>query len=186
MRPAMTLEGMFAAMPRNNAWANRRLHEACRGLPDDGFRAPRGGFFGSISRTLNHILIVDWYYLDQMSGAGLGYWLRQDEEPYPILDDLIEAQRAADRRLIAFCDGLGPADLARTVPMERPGRKAPDERIGDLLAHLFQHQVHHRGQAHGLLSDAGIAPPQLDEFFLVDDGRFRGDDMAALRDLGLD
>jgi uncharacterized damage-inducible protein DinB len=38
-----------------------------------------------------------------------------------------------------------------------------------LLLHLFQHQVHHRGQAHVQLQAAGIAPPQLDEFFLDDD-----------------
>jgi uncharacterized damage-inducible protein DinB len=67
-----------------------------------------------------------------------------------------------------FCQTLTDADIAREVITDRPeGPMA--ETVGMLLPHLVQHQIHHRGQAHVQLSDAGISPPQLDEFFLTYD-----------------
>ena len=50
----------------------------------------------------------------------------------------------------------------------------------DVLAHLFQHQTHHRGQVHAMLSGTSVAPPQLDEFIVADDARFRGTELAEL------
>jgi uncharacterized damage-inducible protein DinB len=49
-----------------------------------------------------------------------------------------------------------------------------------VLGHLFQHQTHHRGQVHAMLAGTSVKPPQLDEFIVADDGRFRGDELAAL------
>ncbi len=77
---------------------------------------------------------------------------------------LRSAQARADRRLIAFCDALDAAGLRRMAQTDR-GRPV-FERVDHLLAHLFQHQIHHRGQAHAMLAGTAIAPPQLDEFFL--------------------
>ena len=57
-------------MARNNAWSNRRLYRACGELSASELGAPRTGFFPSIRLTLNHILIVDWYYLDALEEAG--------------------------------------------------------------------------------------------------------------------
>jgi uncharacterized damage-inducible protein DinB len=54
------------------------------------------------------------------------------------------------------------------------------ERLDRLLAHLFQHQVHHRGQAHAMLSGTSITPPQLDEFFAVEEAPLRARDFAEL------
>ena len=67
----------------------------------------------------------------------------------------------------------------------RPGGKRYEERAADVLAHLFVHQIHHRGQAHAMLSDTDVAPPQLDEFFLAQDAPLRADDLRELRALGL-
>jgi hypothetical protein len=58
----------------NNAWANHRLHEACAKLNADDYKATRTSFFPSIHLTLNHILLVDWYYLDALdNGAGASF-----------------------------------------------------------------------------------------------------------------
>lgn len=60
------------------------------------------------------------------------------------------------------------ADLDRVVTTDR--RAGPvAERAGTPFPHLSQHWIHHRGQAHVQLGQAGIAPPQLDEVFLVHD-----------------
>jgi uncharacterized damage-inducible protein DinB len=177
---AATLSRHFLAMAGNNAWANHRLSAACARLTDGELKAERTGFFGSIHRTLNHILTVDWYYLDALEGGGRGPALYADPEPFTRFEPLRAAQRESDRRLLAFCEGLRDADLDRAVVLVREGGARHPERAERVLAHLFQHQIHHRGQAHAMLSGTSVAPPQLDEFFLNEDVARRADELAAL------
>jgi uncharacterized damage-inducible protein DinB len=154
----------YVAFASNNAWANRTFYGALTGLSVQEFTAARPGFFPSLCATLNHIHEVDLYYIDALTEGGLGrsVYDRQDmEDP----TELGAAQAASDARLLAFCMGLTDADLDRRVTTERRDGTTI-ETIGNLLPHLFQHQVHHRGQAHVQLQHAGIAPPQLDDFFL--------------------
>jgi uncharacterized damage-inducible protein DinB len=87
---------------------------------------------------------------------------------------------AADRRVIAYCDGLTVERLVEIVVLERPGDLRHPERAQDVLAHLFVHQIHHRGQVHAMLAGTFVPPPQLDEFFLVQDSALRAGDFAAL------
>lgn len=154
----------YLAMAGNNAWANATFYTAVTQLSREAFLAPRSGFFGSLAETLNHIYEVDLYYIDALTEGGLG----RSVYDRTLTDDagaLADLQAKADRRLIDFCAGLTPDDVERRVETLR--REGPrGERIADLLPHLFQHQVHHRGQAHVQLSEAGLAPPQLDDFFL--------------------
>ncbi|MNP69928.1 DinB family protein [compost metagenome] len=49
-----------------------------------------------------------------------------------------------------------------------------------LLSHLFDHQIHHRGQVHAMLSDTSVRAPQLDEFFCEDEAHLRAQDFAEL------
>jgi uncharacterized damage-inducible protein DinB len=156
----------FRAMARNNAWANDRLLEACEALDAAAFAAPRTGFFPSLRATLNHILAVDAYYLDALEETGRGLAAFEPEPDHGDPAALRAAQAASDRRLIAFCDALTPAGLDRRVVTVRDPDGRPTERIEAILAHLFQHQIHHRGQAHAMLAGTDVAPPQLDEFFL--------------------
>ena len=58
----------YRAMARNNAWANHRLLGACARLTQAEFEAPRTGFFPSLKATFNHILIIDWFYVDGLEG----------------------------------------------------------------------------------------------------------------------
>jgi uncharacterized damage-inducible protein DinB len=181
------LAGHFRAMARNNAWSNHRLHAACARLSEADYRARRTSFFPSLHLTLNHILLVDWYYLDALEGGGRGLELSGlGDEPCGTLAEVTAAQRAADRRLVAYCDGLdGEGGLGATAVLLRPGGRRYEERAADVLAHLFVHQIHHRGQAHAMLSGTEVAPPQLDEFFLAQDAPLRADELRELRALGL-
>ncbi|MDH5540092.1 MAG: hypothetical protein OEY03_11880 [Rhizobacter sp.] len=88
-------------------------------------------------------------------------------------------QRASDERLIAFCDALDAAGCEAMVDMDRRTHVQRD-RAAHVLAHLFMHQTHHRGQAHAMLSGTSIEPPQLDEFLMPSEGHLRVAEMAAL------
>jgi uncharacterized damage-inducible protein DinB len=157
----------FRAMARNNAWANDRLLEACEKLTPEDFAAPRTSFFPSLRRTLNHLYAVDVYYLDALEETGRGLAVFQPDDPdFALPAELRAAQAASDRRLVAYCDRLAATDLDRRVAVDRGDEGMISERIDALLAHLFQHQIHHRGQAHAMLAGTDVPPPQLDEFFL--------------------
>lgn len=154
----------FLTMALNNAWANATLYGAIAGLSDEAFAAPRPGFFPSLKATLNHIHVVDLYYLDALEQGGQGRRVFEGAEIGHVAD-LATAQAAVDMRLASLCQRLTPAMLDDVRVTER--REGPvEETVGALLLHLFQHQIHHRGQAHTMVLEAGIAPPQLDDFHL--------------------
>ena len=159
-----SLVGTYRAMAYNNAWANHRLLTASLALTQEDFVARRTGFFPSIAQTLNHILIVDWFYVDGLEGGWLGPDAWADPMPCAAAQHLKREQAAVDARLIAHCDALTEMDLDTVVRLNR-GTRVQTERRDRLLLHLFQHQIHHRGQAHAMLSATSTKPPQLDEFF---------------------
>jgi len=176
----MSLVQHFVAMAQNNAWANHRLLGACEALTAEEFAAKRVGFFPSLRATFNHILWVDRYYIDVVAGADA---LRRYGEPTPDFADARSmrlAQAASDQRLIAVCERQTEESLARDCVLPRPNRKPPPTRTANVLEHLFQHQIHHRGQAHAMLSSTSIKPPQLDEFFLAGEENLRRDELRAL------
>lgn len=167
-------------MARNNRWSNDRLYRAVLALKPGEFEAPRVSFFPSIKETLNHILGVDDLYLDFLEEGGVGADAFDLFVPCDDPKKLAKGQAAADARLIVFCDGLSEPDLERRVVTDRRGDGMIPERIGDLLAHLFIHQIHHRGQVHAMLSGASVKPPQLDEFLLDYDLPLRRDEVERL------
>lgn len=168
------------AMALNNLWANHRLLSACAGLGQDELEAPRTGFFPSLIRTLNHSLIVDRYYVAGLEGRGIGpAEAFGDQVPCPTMASLRPAQSEVDRRLVACCRDLTPERLGEEVRLPRADH-VQVERSDRVLLHLFQHQVHHRGQAHAMLSGTSVPPPQLDEFFPAADAPLRAGDLAEL------
>ena len=175
----MTIE-LQRRFARNNAWSNHRLLGACGRLSEAGYKAPRTSFFPSIHLTLNHILLVDTYYFRVVAETGDALaTYEMPDEPWASFAELDKAQRESDRKLVAFCDGLAEADLTRVVGCERP-TATYEETIGDLLSHLFVHQIHHRGQVHAMLAGTEVKPPQLDEYFLAQDAPVRADDLRAI------
>src|ERR1051326_7121005 len=97
---AASLLQALRAMAYNNAWANRRLLAACAGLSQAEFEAPRIGFFPSIQATLNHVLVIDWFYVDALEGGTLGPAAWANAEPCATGSELKDAQAAVDPRLI--------------------------------------------------------------------------------------
>ena len=166
-------------MAYNNAWANHRMLTACAKLTQAEFEAPRTGFFPSIQATLNHILIIDRLYVDALEGGTLGPAAWANPVPCPTISELWPAQTAIDHRLIAWCEALDEAGTNQIIHVHR-GTRVQTERADRLLLHLFQHQIHHRGQAHAMLSGTPVPPPQLDEFFSAAEAPLRAAEFSQL------
>jgi uncharacterized damage-inducible protein DinB len=168
-------------MARNNRWSNYRLHAACACLPPAEYVRDRQAFFKSIHGTLNHILLVDRFYLEALRGkhpeAG-----SLSRELYADLSGLSRAQREVDEEMIQFCDELREASLTAVIEWIGGDGNRYSDPVHVVLAHVFLHQIHHRGQVHNMLSLAGTKAPQLDEFLLSHDAPLREQE---IRELGL-
>lgn len=169
----------FLAMARNNAWANHRLLKSCAELSAGEFAATRTSFFPSIVATYNHILTVDWFYVDALEGGTLGAKAWENDIPHPDFVSLQQAQQSVDRRLVQYCAGLSSERLGSIVQMHRVSHIQVD-RADRILLHLFEHQIHHRGQVHAMMAGTKVSPPQLDEFYCAGDAHLRADDFAEL------
>lgn len=147
---------------RYNAWANSRLYGVAETLSPADFAADRGAFFGGLMGTLNHLLATDRIWLRRFSGTGeaptsLDVILHADFAP------LWAARQAEDARIIAWVDSLDKTQLATNFtyqPVTNP--RDITQPLAPALAHLFNHQTHHRGQAHTILTGFGKSVPSLD------------------------
>ncbi|PWR22908.1 DinB family protein [Zavarzinia aquatilis] len=156
------MKAHFQDFAAYNDWANRRLYEAVGALPAEDFTRDLKAFFGSIRGTLNHILVADLIWLGRFTGkpaAGITSLDQTLHEDFAALD---AARREVDRRLIDLVDGMASADFAATIAYRTMTRGDAENRVSDMLTHVFNHQTHHRGQAHGLLSLLGREAPSLD------------------------
>lgn len=160
----------FLAQAQNNRWSNRRLLSACLALSHEEYVATRTGFFPSIERTLLHILDVDQFYLAALN-ADLEAQRRELPEGMSLAQSA-QLQSTVDDRLVAFCEHLDERTLSHMVGVVR-AQGIVMERVDRLLLHLFQHQIHHRGQIHAMLSGTHVTPPQLDEYYLDGDAALR-------------
>ena len=162
-----------------NRLANQRLHAAIAPLSSAELHAPRTSFFPSLMATLNHILAVDGYYIAALAGDAdaEAAWARY--RPAQELAALAAAQGTSDLRLVALCEALDAARCARVVEMPRGGGRIQRDRAAHVLAHLFMHQTHHRGQVHAMLAGTSVEPPQLDEFLMPSEGHLRAAEMRA-------
>lgn len=148
---------------RYNRWANRRLYDACAALPPQAYHAARPSFFGSIHATLNHIMVGDSIWLGRFTEKLATHITRLDQILYADFASLRAARQALDADIIAFCDALTADRMAASFTYTNTRNETFTDPLLPPLMHFFNHQTHHRGQAHGLLSQAGIAePPPLD------------------------
>ena len=156
-------------MARFSAWVNDRLYASVAELPEDAYRANRGALFGSVHHTLNHILVVDRLWAGRIEGAAHGIHAL-DQILYDDFAELRAARREEDRRLISLVDRLDEYQLQAPVRYTRIIGEGEEEiRCGHFLITLFNHQTHHRGQVHALLTQAGITPLPLDVGFFLEE-----------------
>jgi uncharacterized damage-inducible protein DinB len=155
----------FGELARYNAWANERLYASCGELADAERKAPRPAFFGSIHRTLNHLLVGDRVWLSRLVGEAHGI-ASLDQELYEDFSGLRAARGREDRRLITVVAGYDEAKLAGELAYRNMAGEDKRTPLLQLFGHMFNHQTHHRGQVHGMLSGTSVAPPPLDLLYM--------------------
>jgi uncharacterized damage-inducible protein DinB len=158
----MTPTAHYRMFGHYNAWANSRLYDAAAQLTTEQYRADRGAFFKSVHGTLNHLLVTDRIWMRRFTGTGDAPD-RLDAILHETLGELRAARAAEDRRIIGFVDGLDDGRIAGTIRYRRVS--SPEEfeqELAPALAHWFNHQTHHRGQVHALLTGLVGQAPELD------------------------
>lgn len=150
---------MFAAY---NQWANQQIYDTTAGLTSDEFTRNAGVFFGSMRGTLNHILVADRIWMKRFTGRGDAP-KALDTILYDDFSALQAARKAEDERIIAWIDSLDETRLAgRFTYITATDMRTVSQRLAPALAHFFNHQTHHRGQAHAILTRLGRQAPMLD------------------------
>lgn len=163
---------MFAAY---NQWANRTVYAATRELNVEERNRNQGAFFGSMIGTLNHLLCADRIWMRRFTSEG--------DAPkalntilHPDLDGLQAAREAEDNRISDWISNLSDERLAANfsyMPITNP--QPVTQRLGSALSHFFNHQTHHRGQCHAILTSLGKPSLTLDLVSFQrahDNGRF--------------
>ena len=165
------LKAHFDELAGYNTWANTRLYESAARLSDAAYRADGGAFFKSVHGTLNHLLATDRVWLSRCAGA------QAVQGPVPtrldaILFDDFSALRSAraleDAAILRYVRGLEPAAFEGVIYYRRVSTPDPEQQpLAQALAHWFNHQTHHRGQAHALLTQVAgqDGAPELDLLF---------------------
>jgi uncharacterized damage-inducible protein DinB len=157
----MDPRAFFSMLARYNRVANRRLYASCGQLDDSEYRKRRQGSFGSIYALLNHILLGDRIWMQRFEGHG---------ETTPALHTILFEEFSAlqtaridqDSRIQAFFENLPQDFLSRSFRyIDNQGIEYV-EQAPAAVSHFFNHQTHHRGQVHVMLSQTSVQPPSLD------------------------
>jgi uncharacterized damage-inducible protein DinB len=162
----MSLIAHFQLLARYNTLANRALYEACAGLEDDERKKERLGSFGSIHGLLNHILVGDRIWMERFEGGGA-----TTPPLHTVLHANFPALRAAreaeDAQIEAFTSTLTEQFLSREFQYVNNRGNLHADPAPLVIAHFFNHQTHHRGQIHTMLSETPVKPPSLDMHRLI-------------------
>ena len=155
-------------MARYNTWQNQSLYTAADDLSDEARRQERGAFFGSIQRTLSHLLWGDQQWMSRFAGtpppAGSG---KDSPNHYADWDDLRRQRVAFDAVILEWTNRLEPAWLAADFEWYSGlAKRNVSKPAWVLVTHFFNHQTHHRGQVHAMLTAAGAKPDDTDLMLL--------------------
>ena len=157
----MELQDHFRILARYNRIANERLHQSCAQLDDAEYRRQRAGSFGSIHALLNHILLGDQIWMSRFKGGG-----HTTPDLTTVLFDnfpeLRSAREEQDAEIESFFGGLEPGFFDRVLRYTNSLKRECQEPTPGAVTHFFNHQTHHRGQIHVMLSQTSVPPPSLD------------------------
>ena len=152
------MKSHFVSMAEYNAWANARLYAMASRLTDEQYRKDVGAYFKSLHGTLNHILTADLIWMRRLTGTG-DHPSKLNDIVFDDLPSLSAARQREDRRIIDFITTLSDVQLEETLEYQTLGRAPGKQRRREILAHMLNHQTHHRGQAHTVLTMLGVAEP---------------------------
>jgi uncharacterized damage-inducible protein DinB len=155
-------------LARYNRWQNENLYGVADRLSDDERRRERGTFFGSIHGTLSHLLWGDCTWMSRFSDVPKpDVGIAGSKALYPEWDGLKRERSAIDEKIIRWSDGVDPEWLSSDYTwFSNAAQRDVSKPMWTLVAHLFNHQTHHRGQVHAMLTQAGGTPGDTDLFLM--------------------
>ncbi len=156
------MKSYFETLARYNRWANARLYDAVGQLSAEEIAAPRTGFFPSLLKTLNHLIVTDRVWLSRLTGAPDPDIKALDQVVAADFAELRRQRVALDQRIIETVAGLAPGRIDEVLVYKTMAGAPMETPMTLVLGHMFNHQTHHRGQAHAMLSSTKVAPPSLD------------------------
>ena len=134
------------------SWANARVYKAASDMSDDAYRKDGGAFFGSVHRPLNHLLVTDRIWMKRF-GARDDAPTRLDEILFEDFAELSAARQAEDAAIENWIGMLTQADLSGMIRYRRATENTEiAQPLISALVHMFNHQTHHRGQVHCLMT----------------------------------
>ncbi len=153
-------------MARFNTWANGMIFKSISELSETDYRSDRGAFFGSVHRTLNHLLLIDILWRSRLEDWHAENIKSFDQILYDDFEELRKERIAEDEALIRYCEALKPdAEAEEIIFRSVLGTGEPESiRRDHVLITLYNHQTHHRGQINCLLTQSGIFPAALDVY----------------------
>ena len=157
----MTQITNFQLLANFNKWANEKILNSCKKLKEIEYKKNRKSFFSSIHGTLNHLLVVDRAYIARIEEKDHGL-KSLDQILYENLFQLEEARIKEDKHLVDLVNSLSEESIHKEITYKGFETGNTTYTINLILITLFNHQTHHRGQVHNMLSQAGIQPPQID------------------------
>jgi uncharacterized damage-inducible protein DinB len=155
----MTATDHFRPLARYNR--NARIYEKCAELRDSEYRRQRPGSFGSIHGLLNHMLLGDRIWMSRFAGLG-STTPPLNSVLFDIFAELRGARAEQDASIEAFFEALRDDFLQRTFTYTNHQGLEYLETAPVAALHFFNHQTHHRGQVHVMLSQTEVKPPSLD------------------------
>jgi uncharacterized damage-inducible protein DinB len=159
-------------MARYNAWQNKQLRTAFAALPDAELRRDRKAFFGSLLATANHLLWGDRFWLARFGvGEAPGGGIAESRDLHPTAAAWAAERYRIDARLLTWSEALNAIDLKSDLTWHSGSLGREVSKPLDLcIVHFFNHQTHHRGQIHAMLTEAGAEAPVTDLVFMPEDG----------------
>jgi uncharacterized damage-inducible protein DinB len=156
----------FLMMATYNRWANRRLYAAAAALDAAAYRRDVGVYFGSLHGTLNHLLVADRIWMHRLEGTGAAPQAL-NQILFEELAALSAARVAEDERIVSFVAARDAAAFESVLDYRTLNGNPQRQPLREILAHVFNHQTHHRGHAHAALTRLGVTqPPPLDLLFM--------------------
>ncbi|MEI9941371.1 MAG: DinB family protein [Pseudomonadota bacterium] len=163
----------LGASTRYNSWMNDKLYALAATLSDEARKCDVGAFFKSIHGTFNHLLLTDKVWLARFKGTiapdgfmGLEGIRSLDQELYADFDQLRRERARTDDELTAWISPLSHEQLAAPLVFVRRGQRL-ELPLWGAVAHVFNHQTHHRGQITTLLTQQGLDPGVTDLFAML-------------------
>lgn len=161
----MISRAYIQTMADYNRWQNTSLYTAASNLSDAERRVDRGAFFGSIHSTLSHLMWGDKVWLNRFGGGGAARKssIAESVEEGTSWREMVQERQALDQQIVEWAQGIDDASLDGNLTWYSGavGREV-SKPLALLITHFFNHQTHHRGQVHAMLTAAGQRPGDTD------------------------